>query len=103
MSDAVLSGYNIGYDRNTHETKFGNGLDTAWDDLPQVGMPEAPMDGGAYLAIGQSWVKIDEAKSNVDILWHQPKITSGQKILNLIAGVPMEPYTVSGSYLRNEG
>lgn len=101
-SSTVLPSYEIGYDRQTHETKFGRSLNLGWSELPQVGMPEAPMDGGAYLAIGQSWVKIDEAKSNVDILWHQPKITSGQKILNLIAGVPMEPYTVKGSYISTE-
>lgn len=102
-SNTVLPSYTVGYDRQTHKTKFGLSTDIEWEELPQVGMPEAPMDGGAYLAVGQEWVKINEKSSQVEVLWHRPKITPGQKVLTLIAGVPMEPYTVKGSYLRNEG
>lgn len=102
-SGTILSSYGVGYDRQTHVTKFGRSINMEWEEIPQVGMPEAPMDGGTYLARGQSWVKIDEGNSRVDILWHRPKIEANQEIRFLTVGLEMEPYTIKGSYLRSEG
>lgn len=100
-SSTVLPSYAIGYDRQTHQTKFGRSINMEWSELPQVGMPEAPMDGGLYLAVGQEWVKIDETNSDITVLWHNPEIAEGQ-VIDIVSGQEMDPYSVLGTYIRNE-
>lgn len=91
----------IGYDREAHVTKIGL-IGLPWSSSPRIGMPEAPMDGGLYLAVGAQWVKIDVENSNITVLWKVPKITPNQSI-RVFAGQEMAPYQVTGANLRNEG
>ena len=90
----------IGYDREAHVTKIGL-IGLPWSSSPRIGMPEAPMDGGLYLAVGQEWVKIDETNSDITVLWHNPEIAEGQ-VIDIVSGQEMDPYSVLGTYIRNE-
>lgn len=90
----------IGYDREAHVTKIGL-IGLPWSSSPRIGMPEAPMDGGLYLAVGQEWVKIDETNSDITVLWHNPEIAEGQ-VIDIVSGQEMDPYSVFGTYIRNE-
>lgn len=92
--------FSIWYDRVTNVTKIGlSGV--SWNESPRIGMPEAPMDGGLYLAVGQEWVKIDETNSDITVLWHNPEIAEGQ-VIDIVSGQEMDPYSVLGTYIRNE-
>lgn len=90
----------IGYDREAHVTKIGL-IGLPWSSSPRIGMPEAPMDGGLYLAVGAQWVKIDETNSDITVLWHNPEIAEGQ-VIDIVLGQEMDPYSVLGTYIRNE-
>ena len=56
------------------------------------------MDGGAYLAIGVQWVKIDETNSDITVLWHVPVIAANQTI-SAVAGTEITPTRLVGENL----